>query len=169
MNVTPRNCIVFNVSVLLLFVVGSATGQPSSNDLLSHLEGSWTMTGTVLKKPVQYKAEGKWVLQNGFLSFHMLDTTLPSPYEANLFIGIDSAKNQYVAHWLDKYGGAGSRVVGMGPLTPDKIEIVYPYEEGRFRNQFRYNQVLDRWSLVIEAEGEDGRWSVFAEYTIQRR
>ncbi|MBI3585551.1 MAG: hypothetical protein HY088_00260 [Ignavibacteriales bacterium] len=127
------------------------------------------MTGTVMKKPVRYTAEGVWVLQSQFLSLHMKDVTVPPAYEANLFIGIDSSKNQYVAHWLDSFGGAGARVVGLGPLSSEKIEIIYPYAERNFRNIFKYNSEKDEWTLVIESEGTDGHWSVFAQYTIVRK
>jgi len=146
----------------------SAAGIPA-RALLGHLEGSWRMTGTVMKKPVVYNAEGKWELSGGFLSFHMKDAAPVPAYEANVYIGIDSAGNEYVAHWLDSFGGAGARVVGTGPLSAEKIEIVYPYAEGKFRNIFRYDKGKDRWTLLIETEGAGGRWSVFAEYRIVRK
>jgi hypothetical protein len=127
------------------------------------------MTGSVLKKPVQYNAEATWVLRNKFISIHMKDTTLPPKYEANVYIGIDSSRSQYVAHWLDSFGGAGARVVGVGPLSSDGVEIIYPYEEGRFRNLFTWDSIKDEWSLVIESESRDGLWSLFAQHTMKRR
>ena len=127
------------------------------------------MTGTVLNKPVKYTAEGVWLFHSQFFSIHFRDVAVPSTYEGNLFIGIDSAKNQYVAHWLDSFGGAGSRVVGFGPLSAEKIEIVYPYSEKNFRNTFQYSSAKGEWTLIIESEDTDGHWSVFAQYTIVRR
>ena len=159
-----RRSMVFPVLLL-----ATCHGQAQPGALLDHLQGSWYMTGTVLKKPVRYAAEGAWVLRNQFLCLHMMDVAVPPAYEVNLFIGIDSSKNQYVAHWLDSFGGAGSRVVGLGPLSTDKIEIIYPYAEGRFRNLFTYDSKKDEWTFVIESEGTDGRWSVFAEYKIERK
>jgi len=157
--------------VLLLASVFSlnAFGQTSSRSLLSHLQGEWDMKGTVMKKPVQYAAEGVWVLQGQFLSFHMKDVAIPPRYEANLSIGIDSSLNQFVAHWLDVFGGAGARVVGFGILSTERIEILYPYPEGRFRNLFNYDYQKDAWTLVIESEGKDGHWSLFAQYSIVRK
>ena len=109
------------------------------------------------------------MLQNQFFSLHMKDVAVPPEYEANLYIGIDSTKNQYVAHWLDSFGGAGARVVGVGPLSAEKIEVVYPYAEGKFRNLFKYDSGKDAWTLVIESEGAAGHWSVFAQYGIVRK
>ena len=122
-----------------------------------------------MKRPVKYTAEGVWVLQNQFFSLHMKDTAVPPAYEANLFIGIDSTKNQYIAHWLDSFGGAGARVVGVGPLSAEKIEITYPYAEGRFHNLFKYDPDKGEWTLVIESEATDAHRSVFAQYTITRK
>jgi hypothetical protein len=127
------------------------------------------MTGAVMKEPVTYTAEGVWILQSQFLSLHMKDIAVPPAYEANLFIGIDSTKNQYVAHWLDSFGGAGARVVGLGPLSTEKIEIIYPYSEQHFRKTFKYDSDKNEWTLVIESETAYGQWSVFAHYTIVRK
>lgn len=155
--------------LLPLLWLATSFGQSSPRVLLNHLQGSWYMTGTVMKKPVQYTAEGVWVLQSQFLSLHMKDVTVPPAYEANLLIGIDSSKNQYVAHWLDSFGGAGARIVGLGTLSAEKIEIMYPYAERNFRNIFKYYSEKDEWTLVIESEGTDGHWSVFAQYTVVRK
>jgi hypothetical protein len=127
------------------------------------------MTGTVMNEPVRYSAEGVWILQGQFLSLHMKDVTDPPAYEANLLIGIDSSKNEYVAHWLDSFGGAGARVVGLGPITAEGIEIVYPYTEQRFRNTFNYAADTDEWTLVIESAQKSGEWSVFAKYRIVKK
>ena len=158
-------CILF----ILLFVVCQGSAQTPSGSLLSRLVGKWVMTGNVRNKPVQYTADGVWGLQQQFVSFHMRDTASPPKYEAFLFIGLDSSKKQYVAHWLDVTGGAGARVVGMGPLSSDKIEIIYPYEEGRFRNLFKYDYIKEEWSFVIESEGKDGKWSNFAKYIVDKQ
>ena len=86
----------------------------------------------------------------------MKDVSVPPAYEANLLIGIDSINNEYVAHWLDSFGGAGARVVGFGPLSPDEIEVVYPYPERHFRNILKYASDKDEWALVIESGNADG-------------
>jgi hypothetical protein len=157
------------ISILIALAAATGLAQAPPRTLLNRLEGSWFMTGSVLQKPVQYTAEGSWVLLNQFFCLHMKDTALPPRYEADVYIGLDSAKNQYVAHWLDSFGGTGSRVVGLGPVSGDVIEIIYPYDEGRFRNRFRYDVHQNEWTFVIESENADGRWSLFAQYTMTRR
>ena len=147
----------------------SGFGQTPSRDLLNHLEGIWRMKGTVMKKPVEYIAEGVWALHHQFLSLHMKDVAVPPAYEASLYIGIDSSKNQYVAHWLDSFGGAGSRVVGLGTLSPERIEVIYTYAERKCRNVFTYSSDKDEWALAIDSEGTEGDWSPFARYTIVRK
>ena len=74
------------------------SGQASPPRLLDRLLGDWEMVGEVMSKPVTYHAEGSLVLRGKFLSFHMVDATVPSTYEANLFIRIDSSKSYYDAH-----------------------------------------------------------------------
>jgi hypothetical protein len=127
------------------------------------------MTGSVMKNPVTYAAEGTWVLQNQFFSLHMKDAAVPPAYEATLYIGIDSVKMEYVAHWLDSFGGAGARVVGFGPISGENIGIVYPYTEAKFRNLFKYDSLNNEWTLLIESEGKNGQWSVFARYSIVKK
>ena len=160
---------IFTLFTFFIVWFSSGIGQITSRTLLNHLRGEWVMTGTVLNKPVTYDAQAVWVLQDQFLSLHMKDVTLPPAYEATLYLGIDSSKNQFVVHWLDSFGGAGARVVGLGPLSTEKIEIVYPYSEGKFRNLFKYNSEKDEWTLVVESEGKNGHWSVFAHYNILRK
>jgi hypothetical protein len=136
--------------------------------LIGRLQGNWHMTGSVMSTPVVYDAEGQWILDKGFFTLHMKDAATPPTYEATLFIGIDSAKNEFVVHWLDSFGGPGARVVGFGPLSAEKIEIYYPYHEGRFRNLFTYDSLKDQWKLQIESEKTNGQWSTFARYDIVR-
>jgi hypothetical protein len=158
-----------SILLLLLTPAVAGFGQETPRQLLSHLAGRWSMEGTVLNKPVKYAAEGAWTLQEQFLSFHMKDVSMPPLYEANLLIGIDSARGEFVAHWLDSFGGAGARVVGFGPLAGDSVRIIYPYAEGRFRNTFGYIRARDAWTLLIESQESTGTWSRFAQYAIIRR
>ena len=169
MNIVPGG---LRSALLLLFLIFSplrAGAQEPAHTLLGRLEGRWLMTGDVMSKPVVYAAEGTWVLGGGFLSFHMTDTSQASRYEANLFIGIDTAKREFVAHWLDVFGGAGARVAGAGAFHADTIEIIYPYAERRFRNRFWFGGPAGGGTLVIEMERNAGEWTHFASYAMTRR
>lgn len=156
-------------TALWLAALTTVHSQVPAKRLLGQLQGEWKMTGTVMSKPVEYIADGRFVLNDQFLAFHMKDASVPPAYEAILYIGVDTAKNEYVAHWIDTFGGAGARVVGTGPSSDKEIRIVYPYSEGRFRNLLLPDSLGAQWSLSIESEESDGQWSLFAHYRIVRR
>src|SRR5439155_23574272 len=72
------------------------------------LAGRWDLAGTVLGKPAHYRAEGRWVLAQGWLELHLRDAAGAAGYEARVFIGYDAKAQQYIAHWLDRFGAAGA-------------------------------------------------------------
>jgi hypothetical protein len=55
--------------------------------LLDHLEGQWSMKGTLLGEPVEYALNVKWVLGHQFLLHEMRDVSNPPQYEAAVYIG----------------------------------------------------------------------------------
>jgi hypothetical protein len=160
------------ISSLLVIVLGAAiagaVGAADPNALLDRLAGKWDMIGTVMKDPVRYRAEGKRVLNGGFLELHMIDVASPPQYEASVFIGYDAKAKDFIAHWLDGFGASGARVVGTGTQDGDRIVIQYPYAEGAFRNTFTWSPATRGWTLLIESQGKDGKWSPFASYTMTR-
>jgi hypothetical protein len=145
-----------------------AQEPPSAADaLLDALKGKWDMSGTVMGEPVRYRAEGKRVLQGGFLCLHMIDVSSPPQYEASVFIGYDAKAKDFVAHWLDGFGAAGARVVGIGSHDGNRILIHYPYASGHFRNTFTWSAPTRSWTLLIESQERDGKWGTFASYTLK--
>ncbi len=136
--------------------------------ILSELAGHWQMSGTIGAKPAHYDAQGDWVLQHGFLRLHMQssepDGTAP-PYEADVFLGYDRRADDYIAHWLDRFGAAGARVVGTGKRHGDQLVVVFPYAEAAFRNTYTLHHASHSWDLLIEAQHKDGSWTTFATYT----
>jgi hypothetical protein len=163
---------VFCVLMLLLAAAGSppANAEDAStaeNVYLDGLKGNWDMTGTLLGKPVKYRAQGERVLQGGFLRLHMLDTGAAAPpYEADLFLGYDARAKDYVAHWLDRFGAAGARVVATGTRNGETLVIQFPYAEGAFKNTFTFDPKSRTWTLVIDSQSAGGAWSNFATYTL---
>jgi hypothetical protein len=97
--------------LLGLFCFGlqvSAAEKPSDDQAyLDALHGSWTVHGAVGKQPVTYSGRGERVLNGGFLRLHLLDTAQPPQYEAEVFIGYDPKANDYIVHWLDRFGAGG--------------------------------------------------------------
>jgi hypothetical protein len=148
---------------------GALEQAPSPDDIyLNELKGDWDMSGTLLGKPVRYQARGERVLQGAFLRLHMADAVGAPPYEADVFIGFDAHAGVYVAHWLDKFGGAGARVVATGVREGPRLVIYFPYAEGTFRDTFVRQADADRWTLLLESQSKEGTWSTFANYTLTR-
>ena len=138
------------------------------NAYLDGLRGDWDMIGTLLGKPVKYRAKGERVLQGGFLRLHLIDLGAAPKYEAELFLGFDAHAGDYVVHWLDRFGAAGSRVVATGKRTGETLVVQFPYAEGAFRNTYEFDPKSRGWSLIIESQAAGGAWSNFATYTLVR-
>jgi hypothetical protein len=109
------------------------------------------------------------VLQDGWLRFHMLDVSQPPKYEANLYLGFDSATGDYVAHWLDGFGAGGARVVGLGRRVGSTLVMEFPYPGSLFRDTLTISPDGKRGTLLIEAQRADGGWTVFADYALERK
>ena len=165
-------CRLGAVGIGLLVVAGgraAPAAEPatdSNNTFLDALQGAWVMEGTLGGKPVRYRAEGQRVLQGGFLRLHMTDADSPPKYEAELYIGYDAGAEDYIAHWLDRFGAAGARVVATGKRRDDELVLVFPYSEGAFRDTFTWHPDPHSWSLLLESERADGTWATFANYTL---
>jgi hypothetical protein len=156
----------------LLFTAG--VGSPAAISAISPdeayldgLQGTWVMEGAVGGKPVRYIAEGQRVLNGGFLKLHMQDAASPVQYEADLYIGFDAKANDYIAHWLDRFGAPGARVVATGERQGARLVLNFPYAEGAFRDTFKWEPKTLSWSLLLESQ-RDGTWSTFASYTLRR-
>jgi hypothetical protein len=161
---------------IALFCVGYVFGSPSAycadspddNSFLDRLQGSWMMSGTLGGKPVRYRADGQRVLQGGFIKLHMIDAASPPRYEADVFIGFDPNAHDYIAHWLDRFGAAGARVVAQGKRVGEQLVITFPYADGPFRDTFTWQPSTKSWTLLLESQAADGSWSTFASYTLTR-
>ena len=135
--------------------------------------GPWVaaalMEGTLGGNPVHYLADGERVLNGGFLKLHMIDVQSPPQYEAQLFIGYDPKANDFVAHWLDRFGAAGARVVASGRRQGQRLVLHFPYAEGAFRDSLLWQPASASWSLLLESQRPDGSWVEFASFTLRRR
>lgn len=141
---------------------------PSRDPFLDRLAGEWRLVGTIQGEPVEYRATGEWLLQDGWLRLSMRETSEPTRYEAHVYLGFDAKAGDYVAHWLDGFGAAGARVAGIGTRDGDVLTLLFPYADGRFRDVLTLAADGSGGTLVIEAEQADGGWSSFASYAIAR-
>jgi hypothetical protein len=126
------------------------------------------MAGTLGGKPVRYFADGQRVLQGGFMKLHMIDSGSRPQYEADVFIGFDAKANDYIAHWLDRFGAPGARVVARGERQGQRLVLIFPYADGAFRDTFTWQPESKSWSLLLESQGGNGTWSTFASYSLIR-
>jgi hypothetical protein len=150
-------------------VVRSVASSPPARDpFLAQLAGRWDFVGTVRDKPVRYRAEGRWQLQDGWLCLSLVETRTPPDYEASVYIGADTRAGDYVAHWLDRFGAAGARVVATGKRDGQTLVLLFPYEEGAFRDTLTLASDGRSGTLLIESQEKDGHWSRFASYTLTR-
>jgi len=153
--------------LLLPVLAGADSPGDADNAYLEQLQGEWDMSGTLGGKAVHYHASGERVLQGGFVRLHMIDTDPTSRYEADVFIGFDSQRHDFIAHWLDRFGAAGARVVATGKRNDTQLVMIFPYASGAFRDTFTL-QPDSGWSLLLESQKPNGDWSTFASYTLAR-
>jgi hypothetical protein len=170
-NRPKRGRAIFCALILLLAMgtgglTHSKEARSPDNAYLDALQGDWDMTGTLLGKPVKYHAHGQRVLHGGFLRLHMIDAAEAPSYEADLFLGYDAHVDDYIAHWLDRFGAAGARVVGNGKREGATLVVQFPYAEAPFKDTLMYDANTDTWSLLIESQKPGGEWSQFATYTL---
>jgi hypothetical protein len=173
---TLRRTPVGSIATILLattsVLAATPTQQPAKSAdemFLDGLQGSWIMSGTIGGKPAQYLADGRRVLEGGFLRLHMIDAQKPPQYEAEVFIGFDAKANDYIAHWLDRFGAAGARVVARGERKGEQLVIIFPYTDGAFRDTFLWKPASRSWSLLLESQSAGGAWATFATYTLTPR
>jgi Protein of unknown function (DUF1579) len=145
-----------------------ARQRPPLDVMLDKLVGDWTMTGTALGKPVEYRMDARRTVQGKYVEMHMIDVARPAQYEARVFIGTDTTDRGYIAHWLDNFGASFSIPHGTGGLRGDTLSLMFPYENGNFRDTFVYDPASDSWMFKLEtAAGKS--WKPFAQYQVRRR
>jgi hypothetical protein len=149
-------------------MAGAEDARSADIAYLDALQGDWDMTGTLLGKPVKYYARGERVLQGGFLRLHMVDAAGVPTYEADLFLGYDAHADDYIGHWLDRFGAAGARVVASGKRQGETLTILFPYADAAFKDTFVHDPNSRSWSLLIESQKPGGGWSTFATYRLVR-
>jgi uncharacterized protein DUF1579 len=155
--------------VLAGLLAGRARAEPPADTrFLGQLAGNWQMQGTVMGKPVRYRASGRWVLNGAWLELSMVDVERPPRYEAQLYLGFDGKAGDYVGHWLDRFGAAGARVVATGERHERTLVLTFPYAEGDFRDTLTLAYDSQSATLLIESRKPDGTWSTFASYAMRR-
>jgi hypothetical protein len=155
----------------LLLVCVSATPlvsqqAPAHGAALDALQGRWRLAGRVQGDSVNYNGYGEWVLNHQFLRLNLRDVATPPQYEAHVYIGWDAERKQYMAHWLDIFGGRFSETLGYAPKDGDALRFLFEYPDGPFRTTFVFGKA--GWELDMKSRTKDGKWIPFAHYVARR-
>jgi hypothetical protein len=166
--------------VCILLVLAFFVGAPliaqqeitklQEKDILESLVGDWEMKGEVKEKKVEYSFEAKYVLHDKLLLMKMKDLAEPSPYEADVYIGLDTARSCYVTFWLDNFGvDSGMTVLAYGKRYGDTLFIPFDFPGAPFRDTFSYDRTNDTWRFLLEDGDKEGKWTTFAYYELKRK
>lgn len=160
---TPRTFVAFFAFLGLAFCSQTCAGAAASlsDPLLNDLIGNWSVSGTVLGKPVHQAANGSWVLNHQFLLLRFAGS-----YEADVYIGYDAPRKQYVAHWLDTFGGSGANAVGLGTRGASAIIFHFAYPDQKFQTTFLYDAKDETWHIHYEYQDPHAPWKTFGDETL---
>jgi hypothetical protein len=158
--------LVWLTGTVITFAADSAKSPDDA--YLDALQGRWIMDGTLGGKSVRYFVDGQRVLQGKFVKLHIADAGPPPQYEADVYIGFDAKAKDYIAHWLDRFGAPGARVVARGERQGQRLVLIFPYAEGAFRDTFTWQPESRSWSALLESQNSNDTWSTFASYTLSR-
>jgi hypothetical protein len=171
-NAIPALSATIAIFFVCLSIAFSQTksGQLRSESLLAHLVGSWDMQGDVEGKPVKYSLDAGRVLHDKLVLMHMKDLAIPSPYEADVYIGYDTTRACYVTFWLDNFGvDSVISVLGYGSRQGDALIILFGFPNEPFRDTFTYDSTSDTWRFLLEDGNLQGVWKTFADYKLTRK
>jgi len=150
-----------------------AASRPSAatglkDDFLDALVGRWRLSGTMVDGPVENDLSARWVLGHQFVEMHWIDVKRPPEYEAQVLIGWDPARREYVAHWCDTFGG-GYSAVGRGARVGQRVEFRFDYPSGPFFNTFTHDPIANSWTFRGENGKPDGSRTLFMEEVARRK
>lgn len=145
------------LSILCLFVLQTANAQSISQDNWAKaLCGEWLGKGVVMGDSVVYSAKTSYCLNDQFICIHLRDTARKPAYMADIYIGYDSSKNQYVCHWIDDSGAANSTILAYGKkrTTEQVVDFNFEYPGSPMVTSIGINpQGWDFQAIFITARG----------------
>lgn len=170
-----RRCVIAPLAALVALLVCpsiASTQEARLNDpLLDALVGRWVLRGEIKGRSTTHDVDAAWVLNHRFLRLHerSRETTKEGEpqYEADVFIGWDSAGGRYVAHWMDVFGGGFSLT---GYAQPDAAAVPFVFASGddRFNTTFIFDKGDGTWRWTMDSE-RAGRSQPFARLSMTRR
>ena len=160
----------FGILFAALFGLPANAAPPKTfqDALLDNMVGHWSLTGTLVGKPIRHTVDVQWILGHQFLQIHEVDGNAPPQYEAMPTIGYDDVTKRYVAHWLDVFGGRYSETLGYGVRTGDEIGFDFQYPDGPFHTVFRWEPDKNDWRWLMTEKNKKGQVRPFADMTLKR-
>ena len=137
------------------------------DSFLEKLVGEWLLSRTVRGTTAESKVKAAWVLNHQWLRLEMTSND-GREYLAEIYIGYDDAKKEYVIHWIDSWGGAFAETVGYGKADGAKIIFDFAYADGPFRNTFVRDEKADAWTFEMQNGDGHGGWKPFGEDRLTR-
>ncbi len=159
------------ITLLLATIPGNAQQPRREDPLLDAFTGSWVLNGIIAGKQTTHDVDSSWVLNHQFVQLHEVSREktpagLPQ-YEAFAFLGWDEKRKQYVAHWMDVFGG-GFSSTGYATPEQDSIHLVFKSNDGDFHTTFAYDSKTGAWRWTMDAE-QSGKLQPFARLRMIRR
>ncbi|HKO62596.1 MAG TPA: hypothetical protein VJV03_15630 [Pyrinomonadaceae bacterium] len=142
--------------------------QVFKDDLLDNLVGEWKLVRKMQGRISEHVVKADWVLNHQFIRIQMRHVENPPAYEATVFIGWDHARERYIVHWLDVFGGKSSETLGHGTSNGNTIKFTFAYPEHPFVNTFTWNPEAKTWNFLMQQKNPNKSWSVFAEDNLSR-
>jgi len=152
-----RSSIKLLLAVVLLLLTLTTKAQSLSHDKWTNaLCGEWLGKGVVMGDSVVYSATTSYCLSDQFICIHLRDTARKAAYMADIYIGYDSTKNEYICHWLDDSGTANSTVLGHGKKSTDQQSVNFAFEYPGSPMQTSIGLTKEGWAfqaIFITARG----------------
>jgi hypothetical protein len=168
-----------HLAAILAFCVLSASGFAGSTNitdqLLDHLVGRWTLTGTIANKKNTHDVTAEWILNHGYVRLHEAsrekDSSGAPAYEAIIFVCAEPNGGDYTCLWLDSTGswGLSPQAMGRAKRQTNSIPFVFKDPDGAvsFENTFVYDPAADSWSWVMD-NVHDGKRKPFGRVTLAK-
>jgi|ERR1051325_8944610 hypothetical protein len=146
-----------------------------TDQLLDHLVGHWTLTGTLAGKKATHEITAEWILNHGYVRLHELsrekDPAGAPSYEAIVFICAEPHGGDYSCLWLDSTGtwGISPQAMGVAKRQTNSIPFLFKDPGGTvsFENTFNYNPTTDTWTWVMN-NVQAGKRKPFGRVTLKR-
>ena len=136
----------------------STTDGPSGrfeDDLISNLEGNWRAGRKVQDTVVEKIMRGTWVFNHQFLQLDLKYVEASVIFEAIILIGYIHSDTQYVAHWIDNFGGKFSGVA-RGFRKENTVEFRFDYSSGSFFYTLIWIPELRFWISKLDGQNAAG-------------